>query len=161
MIARKYTILLATMVVVLVLDQATKWYILTHVRLHSVQPVIPGFLNITHVQNTGAAFGLLAGQPCAPYVFGLIGVLAVLLILYYLRRIPRDNVVSSLSLSLVLTGAVGNMIDRLRFGGVVDFIDVQYKHWHWPAFNVADSSITVGIILLALTFMWGGRKSVP
>jgi len=154
---RKYWILLIVFVILLVLDQASKLLIERHVPLHQAIEVIPGFFAITHVENRGAAFGLLAGLPGAGTLFVIISLIAIVLIGAYFRWLKDDEVWTPFCLALVLTGAVGNLIDRFRLGSVVDFLDVHYRGWHWPAFNVADSCITVGVLLLALKILWGEK----
>jgi signal peptidase II len=150
-ILRKRNILfLAATFLVILLDQATKAWIISTMRLYDSFAVIGGFFNLTHVRNPGAAFGFLAGaSPLFRYIFFMVvTVAAILLILHYLRvsRIEAPSLVSALA--LILAGAVGNLIDRVRFGEVVDFLDVYIVSYHWPAFNVADSAITVGAAIL-------------
>jgi len=151
---QKRNILFLTItLVVMLLDQATKAWIIATVHLHDSFVVIGGFFNITHVRNPGAAFGFLAGAPpLFRYLFFLaVTVAAIVLILHYLRvsRIEAPSLVSALA--LILAGAAGNLIDRVRFGEVVDFLDVYIGSHHWPAFNVADSAITVGAgVLMAV-----------
>lgn len=155
---RKYRILLIVFVILLALDQASKLLIERHFLLYQTREVIPGFFTITHVQNRGAAFGLLANLPGAGTLFVVISLLAIALIITYFRSIKAEEVWTPLCLALVLTGAMGNLIDRFRLGWVVDFLDCHYKGWHWPAFNVADASITIGVLLLALKILWGEKK---
>jgi len=154
-ILRKKNILfLAITVLVVLLDQATKAWILATLRPHEGFPLIDGFFSIVHERNPGAAFGFLAGAPpLFRYLFFVaVTVAAIVLILHYLRvsRIEEPSLVSALA--LILAGAVGNLIDRIRFGEVVDFLDVYIGSHHWPAFNVADSAITVGagVLMAAL-----------
>ena len=158
MMKRKYIILLIVFCILLALDQGTKRVIEHSFPLHQIREVMPGFFAITHVRNTGAAFGLLAGLPAAATIFVIISLMAIVLILAYFRWIKEQEVWTPLCLSLVLTGAVGNLIDRFRLGSVIDFLDFQYRGWHWPAFNVADASITIGVILLAIKILWGEKK---
>lgn len=155
---RKYWILLICFVILLVLDQATKLLIERHLSLHQARDVIPGFFAIAHVENRGAAFGLLANLSGAGTLFVVISLIAIVLICAYFRWLKEEEVWTPFCLALVLTGAVGNLIDRFRLGSVVDFLDVHYQGWHWPAFNVADSCITIGVILLALKILWGEKK---
>lgn len=140
---------------VTLLDQATKACIISTMRLYDSFVVIEGFFNITHVRNPGAAFGFLAAAPpMFRYIFFIVvTVAAILLILHYLRisRIEETSLVSALA--LILAGAVGNLIDRVRFGEVVDFLDVYIVSYHWPAFNVADSAITVGATILIVVLL--------
>ena len=155
-VLRKRNILfLAATFLVILLDQATKAWIISTMRLYDSFVVIGGFFNITHVRNPGAAFGFLAGaSPLFRYIFFMaVTLAAILLILNYLRisRIEAPALVSALA--LILAGAVGNLIDRVRFGEVVDFLDVYIGAHHWPAFNVADSAITVGAACLIMVLL--------
>ena len=155
-VLRKRNILfLAATFLVILLDQATKAWIISTMRLYDSFVVIGGFFNITHVRNPGAAFGFLAAAPpMFRYTFFIVvTVAAILLILHYLRisRIEAPSLVSALA--LILAGAAGNLIDRVRFGEVVDFLDVYIVSYHWPAFNVADSAITVGAAILIVVLL--------
>ena len=136
--------------VIIVLDQITKSAITTRFALHEAYPVISGFFNLVYVLNPGAAFGFLANaSETFRYIFFTgITVLAAGLIVYYLVKSNPRNLMLAGSLTLIFGGAIGNLIDRLRFGAVVDFLDVYIGTTHWPAFNVADSAITVGAILM-------------
>jgi len=150
---KRNILFLAITVLVVLLDQATKAWIISTMRIYDSFAVIEGFFSITHVRNPGAAFGFLAGAPpLFRYLFFLaVTVAAIVLILHYLRvsRIEEPSLVSALA--LILAGAAGNLIDRIRFGEVVDFLDVYIGSHHWPAFNVADSAITVGAgVLMAV-----------
>jgi len=152
---KKNILFLAITVLVVLLDQATKAWIISTVRLYDSFAVIGGLFNITHVRNPGAAFGFLAAtSPLFRYIFFIaVTLAAILLILHYLRvsRIEETSLVSALA--LILSGAVGNLIDRVRFGEVVDFLDVYLGSYHWPAFNVADSAITVGVAILIMVLI--------
>jgi signal peptidase II len=147
---KKNILFLAVTVPVIILDQLTKAWILATLRLHEGFPVIDGFFNIVHVRNPGAAFGFLAGvSPVFRSVFFLsVTLAAIVLILHYLRGSRNDEPSQVISLALIMAGAAGNLIDRVRFGEVVDFLDVYVGTHHWPAFNVADSAITLGVGLL-------------
>lgn len=132
-------------ILVIILDIITKALIVNKVAHHEIIKVLP-FINIVHIENRGAAFGLFANL--GNVFFVIVSIIAVLFILYYLKAVQRRMEI--ISLSLVLGGAVGNLIDRIRIGKVTDFIDFYVNNWHWPSFNVADSALTVGIIL----FLW-------
>jgi len=139
--------------VVVVLDQVTKAAILKQFVLHESRPVIDGFFNLVYVMNPGAAFGFLAGaSETFRYLFFIgITVLVMGLIIYYIVKSDSKNIINIISFAMIFGGAVGNLIDRIRFGSVVDFLDVYIGTAHWPAFNVADSSITIGAVLM----IWG------
>ncbi len=136
--------------VVLAADQATKQAVVTFVEWRDVVTVAP-FFGITHVTNTGSAFGLLQGQSGFLILASVIGLLAVI---FYYRANGRESLLLRFALGLVMGGALGNLTDRLLRGAVVDFIDVQpWPGFHWPAFNIADSSLLVGLMLLAIYVM--------
>lgn len=138
---------LATLV--LVLDQLTKLAVVQTMALHDFIPVT-GFFNLVRAHNTGAAFSLLADQTGWQRLFFLaVGLVASGIIVHLLRK-TRGRPLFCLALALILGGALGNVIDRLAYGYVVDFLDFYLGDWHWPAFNVADSGITVGAVLLIL-----------
>jgi len=160
---KKTILFLAIAGTVILLDQLTKSWIIATLRLHEGFAVVDGFFNIIHVRNPGAAFGFLAeASPAFRSVFFLVVTLAaILLILHYLRHTLRQTGIEKLSLvsslALILAGAVGNLIDRIRFGEVVDFLDVYVGAYHWPAFNVADASISTGAAVLAIS-LFAKRK---
>ncbi|MBR5997750.1 MAG: signal peptidase II [Deltaproteobacteria bacterium] len=133
---------------VIVLDQITKWYIETRFELFEAVSVIPNLLAIVSVRNQGAAFSILANSSIRKPFFITVSALACVVILWYLRRQSAASPSMRLPLALILGGAAGNLIDRIRLGEVIDFIDVYWKGHHWPAFNVADSAICIGVALL-------------
>ena len=144
--------------VILVLDQITKHLVVKHIRLYEAIPVIPGFFILTHVRNKGAAFSLFAGMPDAfRRVFFITVALAAVAAIAFLIKKTHERLLV-VAFSLVAGGAAGNVIDRIRYGEVVDFISVFI--WSrvsflnpWPSFNVADSAITVGVGLLAIDML--------
>lgn len=145
--------------VVLVLDQWTKWLVEIHLPRGVSQPVIDGFFNLVHVQNSGVAFGLFAEQGAArSWVLALLGLVALSAVAAYFWITPRGDLLLLTALALVAGGAVGNLIDRIAAGGVTDFLDVYVGSYHWPAFNVADSAITVGIGLMIFDAVSPGRR---
>ena len=148
--SRKLAILMPVLLVGLALDQVSKLLIVLKMPLGSQLSLIPGFLNLVHVHNKGAAFGLLSGWSAGfAWLFFVATTALVLVVIgYLLWRLPDDQWPAALGYSLVLTGALGNLIDRIRLGEVVDFIDIFYSHYHWPAFNVADSLVCVGAAVL-------------
>ena len=151
MTVSKYTKLAAIAGGVVVADQVTKALVLSRLPLYRTVEVLPGFFNLTHLRNPGGAFGFLAGGGGGLRVaFFLAGsLLAVALLGYFYRKLPPTHPWLGGGLCLILGGAVGNLIDRLRFKAVVDFLDVFVGDLHWPAFNVADSAITIGVVIFA------------
>ncbi|MGH7410699.1 MAG: signal peptidase II [Candidatus Methylomirabilis sp.] len=144
----------------ILLDQVSKLYIQATIPLGHSVPVIPDLFAIVHVLNPGAAFGLLAARSASfrnPFFIG-ISILAIAFILYYRHRGLETHPLASFALSLILGGALGNLIDRLRIRMVIDFLDVHYYQYHWPAFNVADSAITIGVSLMLLDLILGERR---
>jgi len=144
-----------TTLVVLVLDLVTKHLALERLPPGRPVPVIDGFFSLTLVMNPGLAFGMLAGTPAGwRWLVALlsIGALAVLAVVG-LRMLSTGGRLTPLALGLIFGGAVGNLIDRARFGAVVDFLDFYWRGYHWPAFNVADASISVGVVVLALRML--------
>ena len=136
---------------VALLDQGVKVWIRTHLPLHETISIIPGLFDITHVANVGAAFGILAhAGPWRELFFQVVSVAAMLGLALYYYTAPRRDRLLFWSASLILGGALGNFIDRVTLGHVTDFLDFYVGTYHWPAFNVADSAITVGGLLLAL-----------
>lgn len=137
------------LVLVVALDQLTKIWVLNTFSLYEVREIIPGLFNLTYLTNKGAAFGFLAGVTSVwrHYFFlGLVSVALVLLTVFYVR-LRKDHPFYGPALALIAGGAIGNLIDRIRLGAVVDFLDFYVAGHHWPAFNVADSAITVGVAL--------------
>jgi signal peptidase II len=129
-------------------------------RLHESIPVIQGLFSITHVRNPGAAFGFLAdASPLFRAIFFVaVTVLAIFLVLHYIWKSRDEEPRLTFALSLILSGAVGNLIDRVRLGEVIDFLDVYIGSYHWPAFNVADSAISVGAVILFVELTRRGRE---
>jgi signal peptidase II len=140
---------------IVVLDQITKAVVLERLLLGVSVPIIDGLLSLTLVLNPGLAFGLLGGVPSGwRWVVAALSLAALaVLARVALRVLPDGGWPGRLAIGLIFGGAVGNLIDRARFGAVVDFVDVYWRGWHWPAFNVADSAITVGVALLALRLL--------
>lgn len=158
---KKYVLLLVIAISFLILDQWTKHLVHTKFSWGESKPVIEGFFSLTYVRNTGAAFGILHNAPAYlrdPF-FIVVPVVALFVILFFFYRLPANQLLTATALSLIFSGAVGNLIDRLRFGYVIDFLDfftkrcpsfIDYlmRDCHWPAFNVADSCIVVGVGIL-------------
>jgi len=147
----------------LLVDQVTKWIILERVPLYSSLRVIPGFFNLTRIHNKGAIFGAFS-QTGKPLVFVLLtaaSFIALTLVVYYFVKTPASETGMKLALSLILAGALGNLVDRIFRGYVIDFLDFYIKNKHWPFFNVADSCITIGAFLLLLHFLIRKQECTP
>jgi signal peptidase II len=152
--ARKWRVkgmFLLVALAVLALDQWSKWLVEAHLPHLSSIEILPGLLNFTHVRNTGVAFGLFAanGHDLHTLALAAVGTLALGVVLVYFWRTPAQDRLLLVALALVLGGAVGNLVDRVAGGAVTDFIDVYWRSYHWHTFNVADSAITVGLVLMA------------
>ncbi len=145
----------------LALDQGSKLYIDGTMQLYQSIPLMPSF-SLTYVHNTGAAFSFLseAGGWQRWFFAGLALVMSIG-IAFWLARLQKHEKLLAVSLALVLGGAIGNLIDRLAYGYVIDFLDVYYGTWHWPAFNIADSAITVGVALMLAESFGLGRSTTP
>jgi signal peptidase II len=154
----RYIILLVVSALVLVLDQLTKLYIDRGMALHSSITVVQGFFNITYLRNKGAAFGILANSSYRLPFFILVSAVAVCVIVVVINRLREDQKLAAVSLSLIFSGALGNLIDRVRLGEVIDFLDAHWYEHHWPAFNIADSAICVGVVLLAIDMYLEERR---
>ena len=157
----KYKILTLLTVLVVVLDQVTKSMILQRFGLGMTIPVIPNYFNLTYVQNQGAAFGFLAQSDPSFRVpfFMIVPTIALVSIGVIFRRLPDGDLKMASALSLVVAGALGNLIDRLALGFVVDFLDFHWQWgYHFPAFNVADSAICIGVGLLMLDLFQKDKK---
>lgn len=143
---------LAITATIIILDFWTKWLVIRRIDLHEAIPIIPNFFQLVHVRNTGAAFGIgaNAASKLVPLLLN-VGAIAVffVVVVYAFRSAVTDRLLQT-GLHLILGGAIGNLLDRFRFGFVVDFLDVYVGTHHWPAFNVADSAICIGIGLLFL-----------
>jgi signal peptidase II len=143
---------LSLSLLVILTDAVTKWAVAASIDLHEAIPVVPNLFQLVHVRNTGAAFGIGANtdSQLVPLLLNT-GALAVffVVVVYAFRAAVTDRLLQ-VGLHLILGGAIGNLIDRFRFGYVVDFLDFSLRDHHWPAFNVADSAICIGIVLLFL-----------
>lgn len=157
---RKYWVLLIFFFGILLLDQWTKFIIVQRFLLYQKVEVIQGFFNIIHVRNTGGAFGIFGGEKggFGSILFVVVSLIAIGVILFLFIRIKDEEKTLALSFSLILSGAIGNLIDRLRYGEVIDFLDFYISSTHWPAFNIADSAICIGIGLMALELLTSDKK---
>jgi signal peptidase II len=155
---------LSLSLLIVALDQATKFAVDRFLSLHESRSLVPGVLSFTYVRNRGAAFGILseAALPHQTLFFSLVSFLALAGIVAYALWLPAHERLSQVALGLVMGGAVGNLLDRARHGYVVDFVDVFWGTHHWPAFNVADSAITTGVALVVLDMLVSqpGEQSV-
>ncbi len=141
--------------VIVALDQVTKALVDDFMTLHESRTIVEGLVRLTYVQNRGAAFGILseAGLPYQSLMFSVVSLLALLAIALYAWRMPAHSRLPQTALALVMGGAVGNLLDRARLGYVIDYVDVYWGAHHWPAFNVADSAITIGVALLVVDIL--------
>ena len=158
---RDFTMLkwLGLSLLAVILDQASKLAIAGSMQLYQSIPIMP-FFNLTYIRNTGAAFSFLneAGGWQRWFFAGLAVVISAVMVVW-LARLKQHETLLAVALSLVLGGAIGNLIDRLAYGYVIDFLDFYYQTWHFPVFNIADSAITLGVMLmLAESFGLGGSK---
>jgi signal peptidase II len=158
--ASRYVLLGLISLGIVVIDQITKVYIMQTMRLHESIPVIPNLFSVTYIRNPGAAFGFLSTSSGSFrfIFFGLTSIFALGLLGTILARMPKDDWMGQVSVVAILGGAVGNLLDRLRYGEVIDFLDFYIEPYHWPAFNVADSAITVGVLFLILHFTFEKQK---
>jgi signal peptidase II len=136
------------------LDQATKASIMQTMRLHESVPIIPNFFSLTYIRNPGAAFGILATSSTGFRLlfFAFTSLFALVLLGTIFFRLQQDDWMGQISIAGILGGAVGNLLDRVRLGEVIDFLDFYVNGYHWPAFNVADAAISVGVFFLILRF---------
>lgn len=148
---------------VLIVDQWAKYLAEQYLFGNAPVVIVPGFVDLSYVSNSGIAFGLFAaGSSVAGVaIITALGLLALALVLYYFVNTPETNRVALVALALILGGAVGNLLDRVLSGTVTDFIDVYIGTHHWPTFNAADSAITIGIILIAFDALWLQREADP
>jgi signal peptidase II len=153
---KNYHLMIWPALVVILLDQISKVAVLRGLRLHESISVIAGYFNLVHVRNRGMAFGFLNRPDINFGYYLLVGasIGAVVLLSIWFIRLKENDTLTILALSLILGGAIGNLVDRLRFREVIDFLDFYVGAYHWPAFNVADSAITVGTFLIAITIFF-------
>lgn len=149
---KKYYIGVSLLVAILVIvfDQVTKWFIATSMKIGDSYEVIPNFLNITSHRNNGAAWGILSGKMGFFYIITLI--ILVVLIVFYIKEV-KFNLFMQVAISLLFAGALGNFIDRILHGEVVDFIDTNIFGYDFPIFNIADSSLTIGVLFVIIALL--------
>jgi signal peptidase II len=158
---RKLAVFIPLLVAGLALDQISKLLVLHYLPLGDQIPVIQGFFNLVHVHNKGAAFGLLANWSVEVARWFFIGTTTLVLVVlgYLWRRLPEDRWPAALGYSLIMVGALGNLLDRVRLGEVVDFLDVHWGRYHWPAFNVADSLVCLGAGVLVWVILTEEKRA--
>lgn len=151
-----YSGIMIVFLCVLLIDQLTKILALHFLALGHPHTVLPGLFDFTLVFNPGAAFGMFGGLPDAQRraALGIVSVIALVVVFRFMLREARHDNASQLALSAILAGAVGNIIDRFKFDAVVDFLDFYYGSHHWPAFNVADSAISIGVCVLIVRMLF-------
>jgi len=138
---------------IIVLDQLSKLWVVSEFELYQSIELMP-YLNLTYVHNKGAAFSFLSSAGgWQRWFFSVISVVAILVLLVWLKRLKPTEKLLAVSMSLILGGAIGNLYDRLAYGYVIDFLDAYYQQWHWPVFNIADSAIVLGVGLMLLDML--------
>lgn len=150
---------IALIFILVAFDQITKFLVVKNIPIHSTKTVIPSFFNLIHVQNRGAIFGFFS-RSSSSWVFIVLTALSLIalgLVIFYFLKTSSSERGMKISLSLVLAGALGNLIDRIFRGFVVDFLDFIIIKWHWPTFNIADSCISIGAALLFILFFFRRR----
>jgi len=167
MLSSKYKILFTLFPCLLLLDQITKSYVTRNMELYYSIPVVKNFFNFTYLRNKGAAFSIFAQSSFRLPFLILVSVIAIFAITVYFRNIRPEEKRMAAGMSFILAGAAGNLMDRVRHGEVVDFLDAHWYGHHWPAFNVADSAIFVGVVLIVFanfinskTFVSRDAKSI-
>ncbi len=146
------------------IDQLTKALIARSILFQSSKSIIPGFFNLTHIRNRGAIFGFFSHSESRVLfiILTLVSLVALGLVIYYFFKTPSSQILMKISLSVILAGALGNLMDRLFRGYVIDFLDFHIKNWHWPSFNVADACITIGAFLLIFILVFKrGKECIP
>jgi signal peptidase II len=159
----RYIILALVGLGTIILDQISKAHVMQTMRLHESIPIIPNFFSLTYIRNPGAAFGILASSSNGfrMLFFGFMSLFALGLLVTIFLRLRQDDWLGQLFISGILGGAVGNLLDRLRFGEVIDFLDFYVDVYHWPAFNVADAAISVGVCFLVVHFAFEKKEPDP
>jgi len=146
---------------VIVIDQLTKVWIDSSMTLHERLPLIEDFFDLTLAYNPGAAFSFLADAGgWQRWFFTIVSTIVSIILVVWLKRLPTHEKINAIALALIIGGAVGNLIDRIAYGHVIDFLLIYYQQWSWPAFNVADSAISVGVVLMLLA-MFHSSPSQP
>ena len=160
-IKRNIYLLTLPALAVILLDQISKYIVLRTIALHESIPVISGFFSLVHTRNRGMAFGLMnrPGSDFSFYFLVAATIAAVILLLFWFTRLKEEEGRLIFGISLILGGAIGNLIDRLRLREVIDFLDFHVSTYHWPAFNLADSAITLGTFWVAINLLFYSPKN--
>jgi signal peptidase II len=156
---KRTQLIVAVVLGIVLLDQVTKILVAQKIALYTRIPVVPSFFDLTHLRNPGAAFSLFAQAPewfRQPFFFLVTGI-AIVALLLFLHRAKNEGLFLTIAVSGILAGAIGNLIDRIVYGEVIDFLLLYWGEYHWPAFNVADSCITIGVIVL----LWTSFRTPP
>lgn len=146
---------------VILLDQVSKWAIVQYIKLYETIPVIPHFFNLVHTRNRGMAFGIM-NRPDFSFGFYLLAgasIGAIVLLVFWFLSLDEQDKGLEKGIALILGGAIGNLIDRIRLGAVIDFLDLYLGSYHWPAFNVSDSAITIGAFWVAVNYLFFHKKT--
>ena len=151
----KYLFLFIISNALILIDQYTKFMVSLHIPLNYSVNVVAGFFNLTHIRNSGVAFGIFSEQnsELKPYLLIFVSIIAIIAILAIFHQTDREKKMVQTGLVLVFSGAIGNLIDRVLHKEVIDFIDIFFENQHWPAFNIADACITIGVMLLAVDML--------
>ncbi len=157
----KYLFLFVISGALIVIDQYTKFMVTLHIPLNYSVKVVEGFFNLTHIRNSGVAFGIFSDQQSElkPYLLVFVSIIAIVAILVIFHQTGKEKRMVQTGLVLVFSGAIGNLIDRVLHKEVIDFIDFFIENQHWPAFNVADSCITIGVMLMAADMLVNSESS--
>ena len=157
----KYLFLLITSSALIVIDQYTKFMVTLHIPINYSIKVVEGFFNLTHIRNSGVAFGIFSDQnsELKPYLLIFVSIIAIIAILVIFHQSGKNKKIAQTGLVLVFSGAIGNLIDRVLHKEVIDFIDFFIDNQHWPAFNIADSCITIGVMLMIADMLVGDGPS--
>ncbi len=155
----QHWLIIIIVLTIVTLDQVSKYAIRINLELHESVPILVERLNLIYIENTGAAFGFLSNVsfPFKTTILAFAAIIALLYIAFYMVTLPSSQWLARTGLSCILGGAIGNLIDRVRTGAVVDFIDLYWREWHFWAFNVADTAITVGVIMMIIDLFWTGK----
>ena len=157
----KYLFLFVISSALIVIDQYTKFMVTLHIPINYSMKVVEGFFNLTHIRNSGVAFGIFSGQnsELKPYLLIFVSIIAIIAILVIFHQTEKNKKIVQTGLVLVFSGAIGNLIDRVLHKEVIDFIDFFIDNQHWPAFNIADSCITIGVMFMLADMLVGDGPS--